>query len=210
MALLLDALAPGWKASLEGRDEPLDALLARAVSASTVAPVPPAPPATFPASEREREGTRAAADVAAWTASRARLRRDFLARPGWTVVVESAAPLFPQAFDPWNVERLDRTGSGTGPAREILHTRWLRLGNAAGTLETLDRGCLTESAGAHPLFSGARRATVAGIEEEPSVDTSEGRVRITARGLTVDFVGASATRGERTWTVSVPPAPNPS
>jgi hypothetical protein len=91
----------------------------------------------------------------------------------------------------------------------VLHTRWLRLGNAAGFFEAFEQGCLTESAGRHPLFSGIRRATVTGLEGEPRVDESNGRVRIDAKGLTLEFRGATAVRDDRSrsWTVSVPAAP---
>jgi hypothetical protein len=199
MALLLDSLSPGWKDAVERTDEPLEAALGGAVAMSSERP------AEFSSDEIAAARSRARADVAAWTESRAKLRSEFLARSGWTVILETgpASPLFAQGFDPWNVERLGGAGA------EVLHTRWLRLGNAAGFFEALDHGCLTESAGRHPLFSGVRRATVTGLEDEPRVDESNGRVRVDAKGLTLEFRGATAVRDEpsRSWTVSVPATP---
>lgn len=203
MALLLDSLAPGWKSAFDSRqvNEPLDEALGSALMSASASTPASTRPADFPDSEFAAARSKAEADTAAWTASRAKLRSDFLERPGWTVVLESAAgaPLFAQGFDPWNVERVGGT--------DVLHTRWLRLGNAAGFFEALDRASLTEAAGRHPLFSGVRRATVAGLEDEPRMDDSGGRVRVDAKGLTLEFRGARAVRGERSWTVTLPASP---
>lgn len=190
IALLLDRLAPDWKQALEARDAPLDEMLGRAVGKAS--------PARFSPAEREAARRRASGDVAAWTRSRFELRRDFLERSGWKLIVESRAPLFPQRFDPLNVERLS--------ASEVLHKRFLRLGNAAGVLETLDLRCLTESAGGHPLFEGVKRVTVAGLLGEPAVEESGRGVKVSAPGVTLWFRGARATRSERAVTVVVGPA----
>lgn len=141
---------------------------------------------------------RAARDAAAWTASRADLRRKFLGAHGWRIVVESDSPLFPQGFDPLNIERI--------PPSEVLHTRFVKLGNAEGSLEVLDRSCLTEAkTGArHPLFEGVRRATVTGLAREPEVEPSEnGGVRVRVPGLTLEFRHARVSRARATITISV-------
>ena len=187
IALLLDRLDPGWKRSLEEKDAPLDEVLGRATVGTA--------PVVLAAAERETALRKAAQDVAAWSASRSALRREFLAAPGWRLVVESETPLFPQGFDPLNVERLSSS--------EVLHTRWVKLANAAGALEALDRRCLTESAGAHPLFEGVRRATLSGFADEPRIEESEGSVQIFARGLTLSFRSARVSRSGSTLTVSV-------
>ncbi|HEY6050920.1 MAG TPA: hypothetical protein VIZ58_06700, partial [Thermoanaerobaculia bacterium] len=185
MALLLDRLDPRWKESLEARDEPVDEILARAVAGIA--------PAGLPPGEEEEIRRRAAADVAGWSASRVVLREEFLATPGWKLVIESSSPLLSQGFDPLNVERLS--------SDSILHTRFIKLGNDAGSVEVLDRRCLTEAAGKHPLFGGVRRATVAGLAEEPPVDTSDGGVRITVPGVTLAFRNATVSRSGNTLTV---------
>ncbi len=46
----------------------------------------------------------------------------FLGRPGWKLEIASAQPLWPQGFDPLNVTLVARG--------EILHRRWVKLGNA--------------------------------------------------------------------------------
>jgi hypothetical protein len=67
----------------------------------------------------------------------------------------------------------------------------------------LDRRCLTESAGAHPLFAGVRRATISGMPDEPLLEESEGVVKLSAPGLTVSFRHARVVRGGKTPTVLV-------
>ncbi|MEP7132238.1 MAG: hypothetical protein ABI914_03675 [Acidobacteriota bacterium] len=191
MALLLDVLDPAWKPELEQRDEPLDVILGRAVAG--------VPGAALSGEEEASIRSRAKRDVAAWAESRASLRNTFLSEAGWTLVLECNSPLFPQGFDPLNVERLSE-GS-------VLHTRWLKLGNAEGTFEVLGRRCLTEAAGKHPLFEGVRRVSVAGLPEEPRTDVGEGEgeggLRVTAPGLTLAFRNARISRNGRTVTVTL-------
>jgi hypothetical protein len=185
---LLDRLDPAWKPALEANDDTsLDALLRRAVAGMR--------PAEFSAAEESGARARAAADVKAMAARRATLRREFLETPGWTLVLETADPVFPQGFDPWNLERVSPS--------EVLHMRWLKLGNAAGSVEILDRKCLTEGSGKHPLFEGVRRATVTGLAAEPRVEEIPGRVKISADGLTLEFRGARVTRSGQTLTVTL-------
>jgi hypothetical protein len=185
---LLDRLDPAWKARLEKDDAlSLDALLRRAVAGMR--------PAEFSAAEESVARSRAAADVEAMGARRATLRHEFLETPGWTLVLETADPVFPQGFDPWNLERVSPS--------EVLHLRWLKLGNAAGSVEILDRKCLTEGSGRHPLFEGVRRATVTGLAAEPRVEEIPGRVKISADGLTLEFRGARVTLIGQTLTVTL-------
>ncbi len=189
IGLLLDRLDPSWKSRLERKDDtPPDELLRRAVAGIESM--------TFSDSEEEEARRRAAEDVKAMEARRAALRRDFLEAPGWTVVVEAENAVFPQGFDPWNVDRLT--------ASEVLHTRWIKLGNDSGSLEVLGRRCLTESAGKHPLFEGVRRATVTGLPSEPQVEETAGAVKVTAKGLTLEFRGARVERSARTLRVVIP------
>jgi hypothetical protein len=188
IALLLDRLDSGWKDRLEKQDDQsLDGLLTRAVAGS--------PKAEFSASEEAEAARRAARDVAGLGVRRAALAREFLQAPGWKVVVEAGAPLFPQAFDPLNFERVSPT--------EILHTRWIKLGNAAGSLEVLDHRALTEAAGQHPLFNGVKRVTVTGLSE-PRVEESDGKLTLSVQGLTLEMRGASLNRTEHTLTIKIP------
>lgn len=185
LATLLDRFAPGWKLRLESDDKsPLDVALGSALPATGPRRCEHAPPQLRDASERARR------DVAALVSKREALRRDFLARPGWTLeLMAEGSPLFPQGFDPLNVERVG--------AREVLHTRFLKLGGGAGFIEIINRHSLTEGAGAHPLFNGLRRLTVTGLSAEPAVSESGGKTTITADNLKAEFNGAHVTRSGR-------------
>jgi hypothetical protein len=188
IALLLDRLDPAWKRRLEEKDDtPLDELLRRAAAGRE--------PMPFPALEEEAARRRAAEDVRAMQARRGALRQAFLEARGWTVVVDSQAPLFPQGFDPWNVERLSES--------EVLHTRWIKLGNSSGSLEVLDRRCLTEGEGKHPLFEGVRRATITGLPSEPRIEETDGEVKLSENGLTLTLRGAGVTRDGKTVTIAL-------
>ena len=192
MALLLDHLDPDWKRRLEQRDDStFEDLLERAAAAARRI--------DFRGPETEEARRRAAEDVAVLMRRREQLRRGFVESPGWKVVLEADDPVFPQKFDPWNVERLS--------ASEVLHTRWVKLGNASGSLEALGRRCLTESAGKHPLFEGLRRATVE-LPSEPRVEETPQSIKISAEGLTLEFRGARLSRSGQTWTVILPRSPD--
>jgi hypothetical protein len=188
IGLLLDRLDPAWKRRLEEKDDtPLDELLREAVAGQE--------PMPFSAPEKDAARRRAAEDIRAMGARRAALLQDFLEARGWTVVVEAGDPIFPLGFDPWNVERLS--------AAEVLHTRWIKLGNASGSLEVLDRHCLTEGAGKHPLFEGIARATITGLTSEPRIEEADGAVKISENGLTLKFRGARVTRDGQTVKITL-------
>ncbi len=191
---LLDRFDTGWKAKLEaGTANSLDALLAAALAGVE------APPQDFSSAERQTALQRAAADASALHARKAELRKNFFAQPGWTVVIlaDGPEPLWPQGFDPLNVQRLSAT--------EVLHTRFLKLGNAAATIEVLNRQSLTEAAGAHPLFNGARRLTVTGLPAEPLVNVPDSgeKVVIQGEGFEAQVQDAVVDTRERTVTVTL-------
>jgi hypothetical protein len=188
IGLILDRLDPAWKRQLEEKDDvALDQLLRRAVADGRAI--------EFSAADEEAARRRAADDVVALKARNAALLQEFLLAPGWTVVVETEDPVFPHGFDPWNVERLS--------ASEVLHTRWIKLGNSSGSIEVLDRHCLTEGAGKHPLFEGVRRATITGLSSEPRIEETPGAVKISEKGLTLVLRGARVTRSGQTVTITL-------
>jgi len=204
LALLLDRVCPDWKARLEGEDgQSPDELLAAALAVLPEVRVAPARKADrpgqmgFSSDERAAALARAAADVERLLADRARERQSFFAQAGWTVevVAGEGAPLQCRGFDPMNVRRL--------PGGEVLHTRWLQLGNAAGEVEVLGGRALTEPAGAHPLFTGVRRLVVAGLGAEPRVQGSGGSgggaaaISLCAHALTGELRGARVVRDPR-------------
>lgn len=132
----------------------------------------------------------ARADVRDLGVRMARSRAAFHAAPGWRIVVETeSAPLFPQSFDPLNVARLTPS--------DVLHSRFIRVGNAAGSIEVFGQKSITEGIGSHPMFSGIRRLTVAGLSEEPVVGDSAGSVTIRAPGINAVFKAATIQRGEK-------------
>lgn len=196
-ARLLDRASPAWRDSLERNDSvALDVLLRDALGThgigSAVCELTP--------TERDRIGAVAAADVDALRRRRTEQRSAFLEQPGWRLTVAApGAPLFPQGFDPLNVQ--------TVRPSEVLHTRWLKLGNAAGTVEVLGHAALTEAAGVHPLFNGVRTLTITGLKEEPVVTEAKGVVTVKADGISAELRGAVVERAGRTVTIRLPPAP---
>jgi hypothetical protein len=129
------------------------------------------------------EGT-ARVDAGGVVAARAARRAAFDARPGWRLVIEAASgkPLWPQGFDPLNVERVEGG---------LVHTRFLELGNESGRIRVLDEEradleTFTEAAGEHPLFGGVRRLTVAGIEAL-HLDETNGGVALERPGLSLEL-----------------------
>jgi hypothetical protein len=182
---LLDRFSRGWERLLETGDRPLDDLL--------VASLRPRPRrrCRFSRSEIDESLARARRSIELAALTRQAVRKDFLERGGWKVVVVAGSPpLSVERFDPLNVERVGRG--------EILHTRWVKLAAPSGSVEVLDRRALTESAGAHPLFEGVRRLTVTGLPEEPRVSNSDGSVSIRGPGLTADFRAAALRRDDQT------------
>gem|GEM_PF-195155 len=194
VALLLDRFSLEWRMELVEADSTfLDALLSAAL------PIPESGSAHCELTPVERERIQAAAraDVDLLEANRADHRSAFLGQPGWTLVFDAAGvPLFPQGFDPMNVQAVSQG--------EVLHTRWLRLGNETGAIEVLGRTALTESVGDHPLFNGVRSLTVAGLGSEPTVTESNGTVTLQADGVDAELRGATVERSGQTMTVRLP------
>ena len=199
LALLLDQFAPGWPASFEADDrQTLDGALSRALSSSAESVNSANPGCAFSAAESADEGRKATADVAALGASRRERLSLFERRAGSRLLVDASAnPIWPQGFDPINVERV-------GPA-SVLHSRFLKVGNDAGQLEFLDSDSvdvegLTVGVGPHPLFNGISRVEISGLSM-PQVSEDKGVVTVRAPGLTATFSGATATRSGEVITV---------
>ncbi len=68
-------------------------------------------------------------------------------------------------------------------------------------MEILDRPSLTESAGAHPLFNGVRRVTIAGLPTEPAAQESAGKLTIKADGVTAELEQDRVERRDRSLAV---------
>jgi formylglycine-generating enzyme required for sulfatase activity len=203
IALLLDRLSPEWKAALEADDRLfLDDLL-RAAAGSAAAGAQVASCEETPADIGVAESA-ARDDVAALEKARQEKRRAFDALPGWRLIVTAAdgQPLRSGGFDPLNIEKIDGG---------VLHTRYIVLRNESGTLTMMKEGegdlkALTESAGAHPLFSGVSRAIIAGLSR-PEVTHEGTTVRLRAPGLQADFHDASLAIEGQTLSIRLAEAP---
>jgi hypothetical protein len=178
LALLLDRLDADWKSQLgDGQETSLDELLTHRLAGMTV----PAP-CDFSAGEPEAAVARARRDIAESAANRKRQKQEFLDARGTRVeIVAGKEPLWPQAFDPWNVVNLGNN--------EILHTRFIKLGNGSGSVEVLRHSAITEAAGAHPLYNGIRRIIVTGLDQ-PKVSVTRGKVTLEASGVKATFTGS--------------------
>jgi hypothetical protein len=97
-------------------------------------------PITFSVLEFERE--RAKLDTENLELERQKMRRDFFEARGFLIEIRSAKPLEPRGFDPMNLKPLE---SG-----EVLHQRFLRLGNAQGSFEVMGVPILTFG-DSHPM-----------------------------------------------------------
>jgi hypothetical protein len=194
LAFLLDRFRPGWQEALEADDgQALDGMLGGVLAGSGDCRM----------AEAEKAGIEAAAarDAGAVVAARTARRLAFDERPGYRVVIEAAEgkPLWPQGFDPLNVERADGG---------ILHTRFLRLGNDAGTIEGVDGAAdleaFTEAAGAHPLFNGVRRVSYV-LPSRPELSRAEGKVIVRGPGFRAEFEGGEAVEAGGALTIRLQP-----
>lgn len=176
VAVLLDRFAPDWTDSVHANGVvSLDSILTDALARFGNR--------TCELTDDEQSDLekRAKGDVRAYVAFREAEETRFRNQVGWTLVIVAAdsAPLWPQGFDPLNVLRTDSS--------DILHKRWLKAGNDAGTIEILDRASLTTGAGTHPLFNGIARVVVTGLNAEPTVRERDGTVTISAAGASGTF-----------------------
>jgi hypothetical protein len=111
------------------------------------------------------------------------------------LIVSPGQPLFPQGFDPLNVQVVT--------PGEVLHSRFVKLGNGAGTIQVLGRASLTDAAGSHPLFNGVRRLTVTGLSSAPDVTVRGDTVTLSAEGISGEFRHATVLREDRKVTVTL-------
>jgi len=184
MAVLLDRFRLGWQSSLEANDrQSLDEMLRKALPAVTEASNCALSAAKADAIERSARD-----DVKHLADERFRARASFDKLPGRRIEVVAAdgRPLWPQGFDPLNVDRV---------AGGLLHTRYVRIGNERGYVEALDDEtaditALTEGVGPHPLFNGVRRVVIV-VPSDSVVIESDGRVKVTAPGMGLSFEHAS-------------------
>jgi hypothetical protein len=202
LAQLLDRLAPGWKESLEANDAQfLDTLLEAAVHAPDA---PASAPCDFTPVELGAARRDARSDVASVASGWGSRQRTFEAREGWRIVIQSAPgrPLWPQGFDPINIDRVDGG---------LIHTRFLKLGNDDGELTAIDESDVdiearTAGVGPHPIFNGVAWVEIV-VPAQPVLDRGGGHLGIKAPGFTATFASATLTEGGRELLIQVNPAP---
>ena len=200
LGLLLDRTAAAWPDRMaDGTHRDLDEALDVALS-SAREDTPR--DCSFTDEELSDSRRQTLEDVAELVAGREARRASFDTAAGWRLVVKSleGAPLWPQGFDPLNVERV----SGG-----VLHSRFLRVGNGWGYVqvidaESVDIEALTISAGSHPLFEGVAEVSIVGLAEH-SLETLDGRVAVRVPGLEMDFEPAVIQRDGRTTVVVLLP-----
>ncbi len=190
-AFLLDRFDPSWRGKLEAKTIGLDEMLDAALSGQKAAACP------FTAAEEATAREQAGKDAGRVSQDRRAQREALLGRAGWKLVlVAGAEPLWPQGFDPWNIAPLGNS--------ELIHRRWVKLGNGGGVLEILNRESLTEGAGANPLANGIRKVTLTGFAVEPKISKSDDSVVIEAEGVTAKLKGAKVEREGQLVTVKLP------
>ncbi|HEX4497713.1 MAG TPA: hypothetical protein VIE43_18715 [Thermoanaerobaculia bacterium] len=191
-AALLGRFDPTWRQTLEdGKAPSLDELLAKTIAGK------PAAACAFPPAGIAAAGERAKADVQQLDKSRRESLDAFLKRPGWRIeIVAAAHPLSLHGFDPLNVSLVAKG--------EILHRRYLELGDKESSLKVLDAQALTEAAGEHPLFNGVKDLRMTGLAAEPKVRQDGDFTVIEAAGLTAKLKGAKVEKGDGSLKVILP------
>jgi hypothetical protein len=189
-ALLLDRLAPGWQELLEANDrQSLDGLLGAALNGPGALESAPCAftPVEVGAAKRD-----ARIDAAGVTTGWATRQRAFEKKEGWRVVIQSAPghPLWPQGFDPLNIDRVDGG---------LIHTRFLKLGNDAGQMTALDEEdadieSRTVGIGPHPLFNGISWVEIV-LPARPVVERAAGATTIRGPGFVAEFKDATVDDG---------------
>lgn len=200
-ALLLDRTDEGWTAAFEANDQQsLDQALqsALATSESDTTSL-----CSFSNLEITKFEEIAQNDVAAVTAAQMDRRAKFDELDTWRIVIQASdrEPLWPQGFDPLNVLRVQGG---------VIHTRFVRLGNNSGYVESMDDGgvdieALTVGVGPHPLFNGIEQVSFVGIEK-PELMTEDEHVVIRMPGLEAEFERAIISTGTKKIVVQLKPA----
>lgn len=200
LAMLIDRIDPDWPNLFDAKSRhSLDQILQSRLNSSERSR---SGPCKFTTAETLAATEQARSDVAAVQAARDERRARFENRGSWRLVIRAAEgqPLWPEGFDPLNVERIPGG---------ILHTRFLRLGNDRGHLEAIDSGdvdieALTVAAGSHPLFNGIKEVTIVGLTEIEMAADHDG-LSVQVPGLEAQFEFASIQREAGVTVVQLEP-----
>ena len=184
MARLLEGWQPDYEAAVEHAY--LDQLLREIVKNHQRKPLEP----DLIAVQLER----AILEVERVQLERSQARQSALQSAALSLEVTTREPLFPQGFDPMNLRLLSEN--------EVLHARFLQLGNASGSLELFSLSAITRGAGQHPLFDGVGHVTIA-LPERPTITDDGHSLELHGQGLTLRFTGANLERASKTWRVQL-------
>lgn len=184
-AMLLDDAAPAWREGFGARES---ANLDQTYRAALENSARPAERCQFSDEATLHVEENAEKDLAAFLHRRSQMKAAFDSRPGYRIEISAAEgrSLFLQGFDPLNVARLSED--------EILHSRFLRLGNDDAEMEAIDQdgadiAAITKGAGPHPIFNGVVSVAIS-IQEAPAFNSDQGKTVIEAPGFRAEFLNA--------------------
>ena len=181
LAVLLDTIAPDWKADFEKDDSPsLDLYLTDALHDSRGSD----PGVEFAQSEIANLEIAAKRDTRALLKQRAQKKETFDSRSSrrLTVIASVNRPLRVTGIDPSNATIVDGG---------VLHTRYVKLAHDSGRFEMMSSPgdgveALTEAAGSHPILSGVRTLQVVG-HDKLKTKVKDGSVEVAGKGLSARF-----------------------
>ena len=184
LALLLER-GGGWQGAFMDGELSLDELLSERLADWT-------PEAASPEQVAAAQAD-TALDAEQVQAARRQTMQDVLTRPGPRLSLESAAPIWPQGFDPLNISDL---GGG-----KVLHRRYLKFGNAQVRGEALGQTVLTQAAGEHPLEHGFSSVLLTGLNDA-HLRGEAGALVFEAQGVQLEISGgAEVQAGPEGWTI---------
>lgn len=175
-AFLLDRYCQGWSQEWIETKSNLDECLAAALDTDTGTAVDFSPEEVTDALRQAEE------DIVSMHRRRDEMKRNVYNRAGWQLSLQFTEPMRTWGMDPSNAHRVSET--------EVLHTRYLRLGNGAGSIEMIGGSALTESAGDHPLMDGIK-AVIYFLEREPVLAVKDGFVEAEFSGLKAKLAESS-------------------
>ena len=192
MAMLLDRFQTGWKQLLgDGDVRSLDELLREVSFGKSVQRL------DFTAVEQKEARARAVRDVTQLRKRRDLLRRAFEGKPGYRIAIRTSSMncLRTKGMDPSNCMKLSD--------HDILHTRFLRLGNETTSIEMLEGTAMTHATGDHPLYSGFEEVVFAGLVKRPEVTVVGNQLRVNAMGLSIECSQALLTEHAKEWIIEL-------
>jgi len=192
IAMILDKCLPQWKMRLESDTTLyLDSLLRECIRNGAV------PPAQWTTEFAAAARTKAADDCRAYFVAIKNKYESYIAKPGWTLIINARGDkrLWPQGFDPMNMQNL---GEGN-----LLHRRFLKLGNQDALIEVMDFEALSRGAGSHPIGEGVKELIVTGIQQEPMLTKENGEMKVICPSIIGTFKSATIDKKGQTLTVTL-------